>query len=144
MAAPDLMRFVTAQDRVYSQVVQELTEGSKRSHWMWFIFPQIIGLGRSVTAQYYAISDLAQAKRYLTDPVLGSRLRQCVQLMLAHSGKSAREVLGFPDDLKFRSCLTLFSQAATDDTDRLLFKKAIDQFYRGEPDHRTLDVLWQS
>jgi uncharacterized protein (DUF1810 family) len=111
---------------------------------MWFIFPQIIGLGRSVTAQYYAISDLAQAKRYLTDPVLGSRLRQCVQLMLAHSGKSAREVLGFPDDLKFRSCLTLFSQAATDDTDRLLFKKAIDQFYRGEPDHRTLDVLWQS
>lgn len=141
MTASDLARFVTAQDQTYDQVVQELTKGAKRSHWMWFIFPQIIGLGRSPTAQRYAITDLEQAKRYLADPVLGARLRQCVQLVLAHSGKSAEEIFGYPDDLKFRSCLTLFAQAAAEGSDRLVFIKALDQFYDGEPDPRTLEIL---
>jgi len=141
MTASDLARFVTAQDQTYDQVVQELTKGAKQSHWMWFIFPQIIGLGRSPTAQRYAITDLEQAKRYLADPVLGARLRQCVQLVLAHSGKSAEEIFGYPDDLKFRSCLTLFAQAAAEGSDRLVFIKALDQFYDGEPDPRTLEIL---
>jgi len=141
MTASDLARFVTAQDQTYDQVVQELTKGAKRSHWMWFIFPQTIGLGRSPTAQRYAITDLEQAKRYLADPVLGARLRQCVQLVLAHSGKSAEEIFGYPDDLKFRSCLTLFAQAAAEGSDRLVFIKALDQFYDGEPDPRTLEIL---
>ena len=141
MTASDLARFVTAQDQTYDQVVQELTKGAKRSHWMWFIFPQIIGLGRSPTAQRYAITDLEQAKRYLADPVLGARLRQCVQLVLAHSEKSAEEIFGYPDDLKFRSCLTLFAQVAAEGSDRLVFIKALDQFYDGEPDPRTLEIL---
>ena len=141
MTASDLARFVTAQDQTYDQVVQELTKGAKQSHWMWFIFPQIIGLGRSPTAQRYAITDLEQAKRYLADPVLGARLRQCVQLVLAHSGKSAEEIFGYPDGLKFRSCLTLFARAAAEGSDRLVFIKALDQFYDGEPDPRTLEIL---
>jgi uncharacterized protein (DUF1810 family) len=118
-----------------------LTAGRKRSHWMWFIFPQLEGLGHSPTAQYYAIRDTDQARRYLAHPVLGSRLRQAVQLVLAHKGKSALEILGSPDDLKFRSCLTLFREAASEAPDKSLFAEALHQFYGGEPDHRTLDLL---
>jgi uncharacterized protein (DUF1810 family) len=92
-------------------------------------------------AQRYSTSDLDQAKRYLADPILGSRLRQDVRLMMTHKGKSALEILGSPDDLKFRSCLTLFSQAASDDADRRLFMAALNQFYLGEPDPRTLELL---
>ncbi len=109
----DLIRFVNAQADVYNQVVQELSEGRKQSHWMWFIFSQVAGLGHSSMAHYYAIRDLNQAKRYLADPLLGSRLREDVRLMMRHKGKSAFEILGSPDDLKFRSCLTLFAQAAS-------------------------------
>jgi uncharacterized protein (DUF1810 family) len=137
----DLLRFANAQAPVYSQVVKELTAGCKRTHWMWFIFPQLSGLGHSAMAQRYAISNLDQAMRYLADPILGSRLRQDVRLMTAHKGKSALEILGSPDDLKFRSCLTLFSQVASDDSDRTLFMEALDQFYGGEPDPRTLELL---
>jgi uncharacterized protein (DUF1810 family) len=137
----DLVRFVDAQAQVYSQVVDELTDGRKRTHWMWFIFPQLTGLGYSVMAQRYAICDLDQARRYLADPILGRRLRQDVKLMLGHKGRSALEILGTPDDLKFRSCLTLFGKAASDDSDRLLFAEALNQFYSGKADPRTLELL---
>jgi uncharacterized protein (DUF1810 family) len=137
----DLLRFVNAQESVYSQVLEELTAGRKRTHWMWFIFPQLRGLGHSAMAQRYAIRDLDQATRYLADPILGSRLRHDVRLMIGHKGKSALEILGSPDDLKLRSCLTLFGQAASDNSDRMLFIEALDQFYGGEPDSRTLELL---
>ena len=141
MTETDLIRFVTAQAEVYSQVIEELADGYKRTHWMWFIFPQLTGLGHSAIAQRYAVRDLDQARRYLADPILGTRLRHDVRLMMRHEGKSALEILGSPDDLKFRSCLTLFGQAASDSSDRMLFAEALDQFYSGEPDHRTLELL---
>lgn len=144
MTDPDLVHFVNAQTKIYEQVVRELTGGAKRTHWMWFIFPQLAGLGHSVTAQRFAIRDLDQARRYLADPVLGARLRDDVQLMLQHKDKSALEILGSPDDLKFRSCLTLFSQAAANDTDRSLFMDALLQFYAGNLDPRTLELLQES
>ena len=144
MTDPDLVHFVNAQTKIYEQVVRELTGGAKRTHWMWFIFPQLAGLGHSVTAQRFAIRDLDQARRYLADPVLGARLRDDVQLMLQHKDKSALEILGSPDDLKFRSCLTLFSQAASNDTDRSLFMDALLQFYAGNLDPRTLELLQES
>jgi len=137
----DLIRFVTAQAEVYSQVIDELADGYKRTHWMWFIFPQLTGLGHSAMAQRYAIHNLDQAKRYLADPILGTRLRHDVRLMMRHKGKSALDILGSPDDFKFRSCLTLFGQAASDNSDRMLFAEALDQFYGGEPDPRTLELL---
>jgi uncharacterized protein (DUF1810 family) len=141
MTDADLIRFLEAQDQIYDQVVDELANGRKKTHWMWFVFPQLAGLGRSAMAQQYAIRDLNQARRYVGHPVLGTRLRQVVNLMLGHPGKSALEILGSPDDLKFRSCLTLFREAARDDADRALFVKALDQFYRGDPDKRTLELL---
>jgi len=137
----DLIRFVNAQAEIYSQAIEELNDGCKRTHWMWFIFPQLTGLGHSAMAQRYAIHDLDQARRYLADPILGSRLRHDVRLMMRHKGKSALDILGSPDDRKFRSCLTLFGQAASDNSDRMLFTEALDQFYGGEPDPRTLDLL---
>jgi uncharacterized protein (DUF1810 family) len=141
MTDADLVRFVNAQDPIYTQVIEELTNGRKRSHWMWFIFPQLAGLGRSATAQHYAIRDFEQARRYLADPILGHRLRQVVRLMISQKGKSALEILSSPDDLKFRSCLTLFREAASQDSDRVLFSGALDQFYHGRPDDRTLELL---
>ena len=141
MTDADLIRFLDAQDQIYQEVVEELARGRKETHWMWFIFPQLAGLGRSGMAQHYAIRDLDQAKRYLADSILGPRLRQVVRLMLDHKGKSAFEILGSPDDLKFLSCLTLFREAAFENSDRILFTKALDQFYRGDPDQRTLELL---
>jgi len=137
----DLIRFLDAQAAVYERVQTELTAGRKRSHWMWFVFPQIAGLGRSRTASDFAIADLDQARRYLADPVLGGRLRDCVELMLRHQNGSALEILGSPDDLKFRSCLTLFREAATDTADRDVFAKALDRFFGGVPDRLTLELL---
>ena len=141
MPDPDLIRFLDAQAEIYNQVVAEITNGSKRSHWMWFIFPQLEGLGRSATAQRYALRDLGQARRYLADPILGPRLRQVVKLMIDQKAKSALEILGSPDDLKFRSCLTLFREAASENSDRVLFAAALDQFYHGQADSRTLALL---
>ena len=141
MTDADLVRFTEAQARIYKRVVEELTNGCKRTHWMWFVFPQLAALGRSAMAQSYAIRDLDQAKRYLADPILGSRLREAVKLMVDHKDKSALKILGSPDDLKFRSCLTLFCEAASSNSDRELFAKALDQFYRGQPDRRTLELL---
>jgi uncharacterized protein (DUF1810 family) len=137
----DLIHFVNAQSDVYDQVTNELTEGRKWTHWMWFVFPQLAGLGHSSMAQRYAISDLDQARRYLAHPLLGSRLRHDVCLVMSHKGKAALDILGSPDDLKFRSCLTLFAQAASDESDRVLFKQALDQFYGGQADPRTMELL---
>ena len=141
MTEADLIRFVNAQARIHTHVVEELTNGRKRTHWMWFIFPQLAGLGRSAMAGRYAIQDLDQAKRFLADLILGARLRQVVKIMAGHHEKSAYDILGSPDDLKFRSCLTLFRQAASDPSDRVLFAQALDQFYAGQPDTTTLALL---
>jgi uncharacterized protein (DUF1810 family) len=137
----DLVHFVNAQSDVYNEVTDELTEGRKRTHWMWFVFPQLAGLGHSSMAQRYAICDLDPTRRYLADPLLGSRLRHDVSLVMSHEGKAALDILGSPDDLKFRSCLTLFAEAASKDTDRTLFKQALDQFYGGKADPRTMELL---
>jgi uncharacterized protein (DUF1810 family) len=141
MTELDLIHFVNAQAEVYRQVVEELTDGRKRTHWVWFIFPQLFGLGHSAMAQRYAIRNIDQARRYLADPLLGNRLRHDVSLMISHKDKSALEILGSPDDLKFRSCLTLFREAASDKSDQSLFVEALKQFYNGEPDPRTLELL---
>jgi uncharacterized protein (DUF1810 family) len=133
MTDPDLSRFITAQAPVLAAVEAELTAGRKRTHWMWFVFPQIAGLGSSETARYFALADLDQARRYLADPVLGERLRRHVQLTLTHKDRTAHDIFGAPDDLKFRSCLTLFRAAATDPDDKRLFEDGLRQFYAGEP-----------
>jgi uncharacterized protein (DUF1810 family) len=132
---------VDAQAQVYPQVIKELTAGRKQTHWMWFIFPQLSGLGHSAMAQRYAIRDIDQARRYLADPILGDRLRHDVRLLIRHTGKSALDILGSPDELKFRSCLTLFREAASENSDRSLFASALEQFYNGKPDPRTLELL---
>jgi uncharacterized protein (DUF1810 family) len=137
---PDLVRFLDAQASVHEEVVQELTDGCKRTHWIWFIFPQLAGLGHSPTAQRYVIRDLEQAKQYLPDPILGSRLRQDIRLVMKHKDRSALEILGSFDDLTFRSCLTLFAQATSNSPDRALFEKALHQFYE-DPDPRTMQLL---
>ena len=141
MTETDLVHFLDAQVQVYSQVVEELTAGRKRTHWMWFVFPQLAGLGHSAMAQRYGIRDLDQARRYLADPILGNRLRHDVRLVTSHKGKSAKEIFGSPDDLKFRSCLTLFGQAASEDADRSLFAEALNQFYNGNVDPHTFELL---
>jgi uncharacterized protein (DUF1810 family) len=141
MTDSDLIRFLDAQDQIYARVIEELTSGRKQTHWMWFIFPQLVGLGRSAMTQHYAIRDLDQARRYLGHSILGPRLRQAVRLMIDQKGRSAFEILGSPDDMKFRSCLTLFREAASENSDRVLFTKALGQFYRGQPDSRTLELL---
>jgi uncharacterized protein (DUF1810 family) len=141
MTDSDLVRFLDGQDQIYAQVIEELTSGRKQTHWVWFIFPQLAGLGRSAMTQHYAIRDLDQARRYLGDSILGPRLRQAVRLMIDQKGRSAFEILGSPDDMKFRSCLTLFREAASENSDRTLFTKALDQFYHGQPDGHTLELL---
>ena len=130
-----LERFVAAQAPVIEAVRDELRAGRKRSHWMWFVFPQLKGLGASSMAQHYGIASLEEARAYLAHPVLGPRLRECCALMLAVPAKGAHEILGSPDDLKFRSCLTLFSLAAPEEA---VFRQALQRFYEGEPDPRTV------
>ncbi|KQT50978.1 calpastatin [Aureimonas sp. Leaf454] len=134
----DLERFVSAQAPVFDAVRRELSAGQKTSHWMWFVFPQIAGLGSSPTARFYALSSLADAKAYLAHPLLGARLAEATGLVLALSEGTAHEIFGSPDDLKFRSSMTLF--AAADPADPL-FRRALDRFFRGEPDERTLSLL---
>ena len=131
----DLERFVTAQEPVIATVRDELRAGRKRSHWMWFVFPQLRGLGTSSMAERFGIASLAEARAYLAHPVLGPRLRECCSLMLEVPGRSANAILGSPDDLKFRSCVTLFSLAQPQEP---LFRACLDRFYGGEPDPRTL------
>jgi len=130
----NLQRFLDAQEPVYGQVLAELRAGAKRSHWMWFVFPQIAGLGRSPTAQVYAVASLDEACAYAAHPVLGTRLRQCTTLVLAQQARAIGDIFGFPDDLKFRSSMTLFARA----TGEALFRQALEQFYGGEEDQATL------
>jgi uncharacterized protein (DUF1810 family) len=134
----DLRRFVAAQDPVYAQVRAELARGAKQSHWMWFVFPQLKELGRSAMARRYGIASLAEAYAYLAHPLLGARLGECTRLMLAVPGKSALAILGPPDDLKFCSSMTLFGVAAGPGSD---FSAALDRFFAGAADARTLALL---
>ncbi|TWG11640.1 DUF1810 domain-containing protein [Actinoplanes teichomyceticus] len=134
----DLERFVRAQDGgVHEQARAELAAGRKRSHWMWFVFPQLAGLGSSPTAQAYAIRDLAEARAYLAHPVLGPRLTECAEALLAVEGRAAAQILGHPDDLKLRSSMTLFAEAAEDPA---VFRRVLGRYYDG-PDPRTLELL---
>jgi uncharacterized protein (DUF1810 family) len=134
----DLQRFVEVQERVYPQVCAELRRGRKTSHWMWFVFPQIRGLGHSPMAQKYAIASLAEAQAYLDHPVLGPRLRESTQLVVDVEGRAASEIFGYPDDMKFRSSMTLFSLAAPDEP---LFKTALTKYFPAGPDPETLARL---
>jgi uncharacterized protein (DUF1810 family) len=134
----NLQRFIDAQAPVYAQVLAELGAGSKRSHWMWFIFPQIAGLGRSETARYFAIGSREEAAAYLAHPTLGPRLCECCRLTTLVEGRSAREIFGTPDDMKFRSSLTLFAAVAPDDA---IFTEALQKFFSGEADRLTLACL---
>ena len=134
----DLGRFVGAQQDVYAQALAELRAGSKRSHWMWFVFPQIAGLGRTATAQRYAIADLAEARSYLAHPVLGPRLTECARALLEVRDRTATQILGTPDDLKLRSSMTLFAHAADDPA---VFRAVLDRYYGGEDDPLTLQRL---
>ncbi len=134
----DLARFVNAQEGVYEQALEELNAGNKRSHWMWFIFPQIAGLGRTATAQRYAIADLDEARAYLAHPVLGPRLAECARALLSVQGRSATQILGTPDDLKLVSSMSLFAHAAGDPA---VFRAVLDRYYGGEDDPATLQRL---
>jgi uncharacterized protein (DUF1810 family) len=135
----DLQRFVEAQQAVYGNVVAELRQGHKRSHWIWFIVPQIAGLGFSAMAQRYAIASRAEAVAYLAHHVLGPRLFECTRLALDITGKPIREILGSPDDMKFRSSMTLFGEVS----DNPIFGEAIAKYYRDGKDQATLDRLAQ-
>ena len=135
--ASDLSRFVKAQEHDYAQALREIRAGRKRSHWMWYIFPQIQGLGFSSTAQYYAIRDLNEAKAYLAHPVLGPRLKEISEALLELNGLSAHEIFGYPDDLKLRSCMTLFRMA---DLNCKVFEQVLEKYYDGEPDRRTVEL----
>jgi uncharacterized protein (DUF1810 family) len=134
-----LERFVEAQESVYPRVRAELETGRKRTHWMWFVFPQLRGLGESPTSRRFAIGSLAEARAYLEHPLLGPRLLECTRLVNAVEGRTLSEIFGFPDDLKFRSCMTLF--AAAGGPDQALFDAALRKYCKGVPDDRTLGLL---
>lgn len=134
----DLQRFVDAQSAVYAQALAELRAGAKTSHWMWFVFPQLRGLGHSSMAQHYGLADADEARAYWRHPLLGPRLAECTAALLAVQGRSARQVLGTPDDLKLRSCMTLFAQVAPDEP---AFARALERYFDGAPDPRTLALL---
>jgi uncharacterized protein (DUF1810 family) len=133
----DLQRFVDAQAPVIDRVRDELAQGRKRSHWMWFVFPQIAGLGFSAMAKRYAIASLDEAKAYLDHPILGPRLENCTRLAVAVDGRSAHDIFGSPDDMKFHSSMTLFAAAAPDG----VFTKAIEKYFAGKDDPETLARL---
>jgi uncharacterized protein (DUF1810 family) len=134
----DLNRFLTAQEDVYLDALSEIMQGRKRSHWMWFIFPQFRGLGSSENAQFYAIHSLQEARAYLEHPVLGKRLREITEFLIKHKNKKASEIFGYPDDLKLHSSLTLFEAASEGEN---VFTTAIDIFFKGRPDEKTLALL---
>jgi len=133
-----LQRFVDAQQPVYDTVLSELHDGRKRSHWMWFIFPQISGLGHSVTSQTFALSSLAEAAAYLAHPKLGPRLRECAALVASIEGRSVDEIFDYPDDLKFRSSMTLFAHVAPREP---VFAACLEKYFGGQRDPRTLARL---
>ena len=134
----NLERFVEAQAPVYPRALAELTAGRKQSHWMWFVFPQLSGLGRSPMAQHYAIHSLDEARSYLAHPLLGARLKECTSAVLGIIGKSAHEIFDTPDDLKFHSSMTLFAHAAPDEP---LFRAALEKYFEGRQDELTSQKL---
>ena len=134
----NLKRFMDAQNRVYSDVVKELRVGSKIGHWMWFVFPQIAGLGMSATSQLYAITCPEEAQAYLDHPILGERLTVCATLVLTVEGRSALEIFGFPDNLKLNSCMTLFASLPNAPS---VFERVINKYFNGEKDSKTLEIL---
>jgi uncharacterized protein (DUF1810 family) len=134
----DLQRFVDAQARVYHTVLDELRGGRKRSHWIWFIFPQVAGLGSSSTAARYAISSLDEARAYLGHQLLGPRLRECARLVTAVQGRSITQIFGSPDDAKVRSSMTLFARATADNDD---FLAVLEKYYGGEQDPLTVERI---
>ncbi len=139
MADPhNLQRFVLAQHPVYQQVCAELAAGRKTSHWMWFVFPQLKGLGRSAIAQHFGIASKEEAEAYWHHALLGARLKECTLLVLAVEGRTALQIFGSPDDLKFHSSLTLFAQVAPHE---LVFQRALARYFDGECDPRTLALL---
>ena len=134
----DLQRFVDAQHGVYESALGEITQGQKRTHWMWFIFPQIDGLGSSPAARHYAIKSREEAEAYLRHPVLGPRLAACAEATLAVDGRSAREIFGSPDDLKLCSSATLFAAVAPGGS---VFERVIEKYFGGQTDPKTLELL---
>ncbi|WP_198265695.1 DUF1810 domain-containing protein [sulfur-oxidizing endosymbiont of Gigantopelta aegis] len=131
-------RFIEAQDPIYEMVLQELNSGQKKTHWMWFIFPQIKGLGHSSTARYYAIESISEAYKYISHPVLGKRLIECTEAVLAIEGKRTLEIFGHPDDMKLKSSMTLFTEVARDN---LVFQKVLNKYFNGQHDLKTLQIL---
>ncbi len=134
----NLTRFVRAQEDDYERALSEIGSGRKRTHWMWYIFPQLDGLAFSATSKHYAIKSLAEAKAYLDHPLLGPRLLECAQAVLRVEGRSVAEIFGSPDDLKLRSCATLFACVSPRDS---VFDRLLTKYYRGERDGRTLQLL---
>ena len=140
MADPfDLERFVKAQAPIFEAALAELKAGEKRSHWMWFVFPQLRGLGHSPMAEFYGVGSLAEARAYLAHPVLGRRLKLCTQTVLAVEGRTLNEIFGSPDDMKFRSSMTLFALASADKAN--VFRQALDRYCEGRLDPRTEALL---
>ena len=134
----NLQRFVDAQAPVYEQVCSELRQGRKRGHWMWFVFPQIAGLGHSATARGFAIASREEAQAYLQHPVLGRRLRECTSLVNLVEGRTLEQIFGYPDDVKFRSSMTLFAHATPDNG---VFEDALRTYCWGAYDSKTLELL---
>ncbi len=138
MREHDLSRFVLAQNAVYDRVKEELAAGRKRSHWMWYIFPQLRGLGRSETSYFYGVADRDEAGAYLRHPVLGARLTECCALLLAHEGRAAEDILGELDAQKLRSSMTLFALASDEGS---IFQTVLEVFFGGRPDRRTVSQV---
>lgn len=134
----DLDRFVRAQNPGYTRALAEIRSGRKRSHWMWYVFPQFAGLGVSTMSQHYAIRSVAEAKAFLSHPVLGPRLIECADALLGLKGRSANEIFGTPDDLKLRSCATLFASMSPADS---VFQRILERYFEGKPDRLTLQLL---
>ena len=140
----DLGRFIAAQDDCYEQALSEIRHGQKRTHWMWYVFPQLDGLAHSSTSKRYAIKSLQEARAYLDHPVLGPRLRECMEAVLCIEGRTAKQIFGSPDDLKLRSCATLFASLQPSGS---MFHRVLGKYYQGEPDARTLQrlgVRWET
>lgn len=138
MIEDEFKHFRQAQDPVFDDVIDELAAGRKRSHWMWFIFPQLAGLGRSERAQRFALQSLEQARRYTTDPELGRRLRDCTHLVNSAPARKISDIFGYPDDLKFHSSITLFALAAPDEP---VFEASLEKFFAGERNENTIQLL---
>ena len=137
----DFSRFLSAQKGIFESVLDELRSGQKQTHWMWFIFPQMDGLGHSSTSRYYSIKSKEEARQYLDYPVLGARLLKCAEILLALEGKTATEIFGYPDDLKLKSSMTLFASVTESES---VFARVLEQYFDGERDQKTLYLLRQS